>query len=52
MDRVRRDIIMGDTLFFAQELQLIDDSLVPLIGYLTEIRMRKIHQQLVTYLTG
>jgi hypothetical protein len=52
MDRVRQYINMGDTVFFAHELQSIDDSLVPLIGDLTEIRKRKIRQQLVHLFNG
>lgn len=52
LDRVRRYMNMGDTVFFAHELQSIDDSLVPMIGDLTEIRKRKIRTQLSTLFNG
>jgi hypothetical protein len=52
MDRVRRYLSMGDVVFFTHELQTIDDSLVPLIGDLTEIRKRKIKVQLVDLFNG
>lgn len=52
MDRVRRYISIGDVVFFTHELQSIDDSLVPLIGDLTEIRRRKIKIQLIELFNG
>jgi hypothetical protein len=52
MDRVRRYINLGDAVFFAHELQSVDDSLVPLIGDLTEIRKRKIKNQLMELFNG
>jgi|GEM_PF-5358678 len=52
MDRVRRYISIGDHVYFTHELQTIDDSLVPLIGGLVEIRKEKIKHLLVELFNG
>lgn len=52
MDRVRRYMNIGDAVFFAHELQSVDDSLVPLIGDLSEIRKHKIKNQLIELFNG
>ena len=52
MERVRHYISLGDEVFFTHELQPIDDSLVPLIGDLKEIRKRKIKNQLIELFNG
>jgi hypothetical protein len=46
IDRICSHISMGDALFFVHDLPKIDDSLLPLIGDLKEIRKNKIKNQL------
>jgi hypothetical protein len=52
IDRIRRHISMGDHVYFTHELQSVDDSMVPMIGDLTEIRKRKIKNNLITLFNG